>query len=493
MLLSLRSRTRVVLVAALTAALAMLVPGVAHAAPPSNDDFDNSTGIAALPFTTQQDAGEATKATDDPFWCQGYNVTSTVWFHYTANANGLLRATTTGSDHSTILSAHTGRRGDLRGVNNACGTGNNATITFRATAGTTYYFMVAGYDVPLGAVSFALDNIAPAANDNFANAEPVSSLPFTAQPDLSIASFEADEPDSTCVYDKATPSVWYAYTTSGPAHSVTARVEASGTAVTVYTGNTLPELRQVACAGDSPSVFRANPGTTNYIRVTGPYVNYQQVKLFLDEAPALQPQISQSPSSPTVFDNVYFSADSWSTIDRPLTAAWDFGDGTTAPSGTQPVSHHYAKDGVYPVTLNATSPDGRTATVTTNVTVNTHDVAITKFSVPASAREGESKPISVDVANTRYPESATVVLSKSDGSSWTQVGTLTLNVPARPDRKVRFPFSYTFTAADALVGKVAFRAQVQLPYPVTDARPADNEVISIATTVNPHAVAARAI
>src|SRR5262249_39560524 len=77
MLLSQRllARARVTAVAVATAVLAVLAPGAAHAAtPPANDDFDHSTTIAALPFTTQEDTSGATKATDDPYWCQGSDV-----------------------------------------------------------------------------------------------------------------------------------------------------------------------------------------------------------------------------------------------------------------------------------------------------------------------------------------------------------------------------------------------------------------------------------
>ena len=41
------------LAAAAVAVLGVLTPGVAHAAPPSNDDFDSSTAITALPFTVE--------------------------------------------------------------------------------------------------------------------------------------------------------------------------------------------------------------------------------------------------------------------------------------------------------------------------------------------------------------------------------------------------------------------------------------------------------
>lgn len=487
MLLFSRSRGRIALATALTAAFALLVPGVAHAAPPSNDDFDQAAAVTALPFAAQLDTGEATKATDDPAWCQSYDVRGTVWFRYTATADGYLRATTRGSDRSMILAVHSGTRGDLRGI--ACDTGTAATTTFRATAGTTYSFMVSGYDVPGGALSFALDSVAPAANDDFAAAQPVSALPFSAQPDFSVASFEADEPEASCQYESNTvPSVWYAYTNSGEAKSVTARTVGSGSAVAVYTGASLPELKQVACKSDSygqPTVFRAAAGATYYVRVSGPGDAREPITLTLDDAPALSPSIYQSPSSPSVFDTVSFSAESWSDIDKPMTAAWEFGDGATAGATTQPVSHRYAKDGTYTATVHATSPDGRTATKSVQVVVNTHDVGIARFSVPASAREGDSKPISVDVSNTRYTETATVVLTKHDGTFWREVGRLTLEVPARPTRTVRFPFSYTFSPDDAAMGKVSFRAELRLDYPVRDARPVDNEVIAIATTVNP--------
>ncbi len=489
-LYSLRSRGRVAVVGVLIAAVAVVAPGVAHAAaPPANDDFDTAVAVTALPFTTQEDTSAATKTSDDPGWCSGYVAAGSVWFSYTATQDGLLRATTAGSDHRTILSANTGPRGRLQSVADACDYGTGPAITLQVTAGTTYSFLVGGLDAPGGALSFALDAIAPAANDAFAAAEPVTALPFTRQADLSTATAQAGEPDSSCVGDEGIPSVWYSYPASDTARSVTARVDGSYAAVTVYAGNSLPDLTQVTCgrSGTGTAVFRTSPGTGYFLRVTAVHRGYGQVQLVVDEAPPLQPNVSVYPSNPTVFDNAGFSASSWNSIDLPLTGTWDFGDGATAPLGTETVYHRYAADGVYSVTLHATSPDGRTATVTQPVTVTTHDVGIAKFTTPAAARQGVSKPISVDVSNTRYAESVTVVLSKRTTDYWTEVGRLTLQVPARATGKVRFPFAYTFTPDDTLAGKVAFRAEVQLQYPVTDAVPADNEAISIATTVKPPA------
>ena len=44
------------------------------------------------------------------------------------------------------------------------------------------------------------------------------------------------------------------------------------------------------------------------------------------------------------------------------------------------------------------------ASSTQTVAVKTHDVAITELTVPKTARVGQSRRLSVDVANTRYAE-----------------------------------------------------------------------------------------
>jgi hypothetical protein len=484
------------LAVAAVAVLGVFTPGVAHAAPPSNDDFESSTAIAALPFTVEQNTTEATKAVDDPSWCQSYNVKASVWFHYTATEDAILRATSAGSDRDMIIAAHTGSRGDLSGVDHSCTTGRRYPATFRVTAGTTYYFMISGYDSPGGALKFSLDKMDPAPNDAFAAAGPVG-LPFTAQPDMSVASFEADEPDSTCVYDEKQASIWYSYTPSAD-QSLVPRAQGGNNSndadITVYTGSDIASLTEVMCADGSyypTKVFRAKAGTTYYFRFTAPYVNYQPVTVGLAEAPPLQPVLGYNGNGFNVYSDVSFYPDSYSDLDNPLTSEFDFGDGTTAPPAqTSQVNHRYAKDGTYRVTMKATTPDGRTGTTSTEIKIETHDVGITKFTVPTSARAGQSKPITVNVSNTRYLEKATVKLFRSNGSSWDEVGSTTLEIPAHRTRTVAVPFSYTFTPADAAMGKVTFRTEVSLAYPIRDARELDNEVIAIATTVRPAATTA---
>ena len=165
---------------------------------------------------------------------------------------------------------------------------------------------------------------------------------------------------------------------------------------------------------------------------------------------------------------------------------WTFGDGTSGPLDEFNAGHHhYVADGTYQAGLTVVMRDGRTGSITQPVVVMTHDVSAAKFDVPAKARTGQTKLVTLSVANTRYLESVTVDVSRDNGHGFVQFGTLTLDVPARATRTVQFPFAYTFTAADALIGKVTFRAVVRLPFGVRDARPQDNEVIAFSTTVLP--------
>jgi hypothetical protein len=474
----------------------VLIPGVVHAAPPSNDDFDATTVITALPYTVAQDTTESTKATDDPAGCRGYSVPGSTWFTYTATESGLLRLTTEGSDRDLNVTTFTGVRGDLKQVWSAlydgCTTSRTTPITFPATAGTTYHFMVSGTSSPGGQVKLALDRISWLPNDDLANAERVSSLPFSApQPDYTRASAEANEPFAQeCGSGAGRPSVWYAYT---PAQNQSVLMHTDswgdGPQVAVYEGSSVDALTFLGCEHYRHYRGKAvalTAGKTYYFQWAGGGWYSSPSTLRLTEAAPLQTSVYSGDEERSIFEPVGFSVDHTNDYDDPVTTEWDFGDGTAAPPSTEThQSHSYAKDGVYTVTVRATSSDGRTATDTTTVTMKTHDVGITKFTVPTSARAEQQKTITVQVANTRYLEKPSVMLYRSEGTSWKLIGQADVEVPAHPTRKVSFPFAYTFTPEDAAIGKVTFRAVVQLPWPTKDARPMDNEVIALATTVRP--------
>jgi hypothetical protein len=161
---------------------------------------------------------------------------------------------------------------------------------------------------------------------------------------------------------------------------------------------------------------------------------------------------------------------------------WNFGDGTTAT--VQHPTHQYAADADYTVQHSVTTADGRTASTSQVVHVRTHDVAITKFAAPVAASAGQTRQITVGLNSKRYPETVEVQFFKSVPGGYQQVGSLTQSVPVRSgNRTTDFNFSYTFTNADAQLGKVTFKA-VAILLGARDALPADNEAVAPPTKVS---------
>ena len=136
------------------------------------------------------------------------------------------------------------------------------------------------------------------------------------------------------------------------------------------------------------------------------------------------------------------------------------------------------------VSLTVTTFDGRSASTSRLVQVRTHDVAITKVAAPKSASAGQTRQISVNIRNHRYPETVVVELYKSTPAGYEYIGTLRQFVPVRQgNRTTRFDFTYTFTSDDARIGKVTFKAIASIEN-ARDALPADNEAISPPTKVS---------
>jgi len=112
----------------------------ALAAPPSNDMYSDAEVITALPFTTAQDTSEATTDADDEELnadCGAPATDATVWFSYTAIADGFLIADVSGSDYSAGVLVATGAPGSFTVV--ACGP---QSVGWDAVSGETYSILV---------------------------------------------------------------------------------------------------------------------------------------------------------------------------------------------------------------------------------------------------------------------------------------------------------------------------------------------------------------
>jgi hypothetical protein len=478
-------------VAAVAIAVAVALVGAAPslAAPPANDSFDTATVVGGLPYN---DAVTTTESTSEPGEPQACIFSSqTVWYAYTPTEDQVFRADTSGSqlfyNNLNVYRAVGSGIGGLSFI--GCGWGSPVTV--RASAGTTYYFQIGSLFGNTGSVTLRLSEIPAPANDDFADAAPVQSLPFEDTQNGIAASVEAGEPRPTCT-SNAQGSWWYAFTPSST-NSYSLSLSTSWSALAVFTGSGFGELTQVACRSDfAPrTAFRATAGTTYYIQVTEQTPGqYGLVRFSLDVAPPPVAGVSLWPGDPSSLDTMQFTGQSHDPAGAAIVQElYDFGDGTSevgcCPEATWQVdvTHRYAVDGDYTLTVTATTADGRTASTVRLIQVRTHDAGIAKLTVPQSAATGQTRAIAVGIANRRYPETVQVQLLKSVAGGFEVVGTLTQTIPALSGgRTTQYAFNYTFTQADATAGKVTFQAVATI-MGARDALPGDNTVIALPTKV----------
>ena len=133
------------------------------------------------------------------------------------------------------------------------------------------------------------------------------------------------------------------------------------------------------------------------------------------------------PGDASTFDDVAFSYWNGGYWDPSVSSwGWNFGDGTTATGQT--VSHRYATDGDYTVTLTVSADGGRSNTAAHSIQIRTHDVAILSLGAPTKGKVGKPARFTVGVGNSRYPEIVRVDLYKVTPQGDTLVGTRTQSV-----------------------------------------------------------------
>ncbi len=482
------------LIVAVVLAATLVVPSVSATStvfqspppvPPPNDNFASAMVITSLPFNDPFDMTYATTESNELQYCN--STQKTVWYSYTPSANQVVKVTLSGSSDGNLViyQAYGPNITDLN-VINCTSWSSLLSLTFNANAGTKYYFQVGsiyGYGTT-GQLN--VETVPPPANDNFANAKVITGLPYDDNTDMTGATRETNEPAPSC--GSTSKTIWYAYT---PTQSGMISQQSSGpyNTIAVYTGSSLTALQQVDCRYRYWYDYRfltiqANAGTTYYFQLSTDDNTF--IPFHLQVVPPPEAYFGYYPYDPTVFDNVYFYNNSWDPAEIGIQSVlWNFGDGTTSTDWSP--SHRYAADGNYTVKLTVTTPDGRTASTTGTVQVKTHDVAITKFTVPQSAAAGQTRQLVVGLNSKRFPEQVRVEFYKSVSGGYAYLGYQDQSVPVRPsNRTTDFQFSYTFTKDDAVMGKVTFRAVATiLPYyEIRDAWPADNESIAPPTKVS---------
>jgi len=279
-------------------------------------------------------------------------------------------------------------------------------------------------------------------------------------------------------------SAWYRFTPTGTGSISANAFGGVSSVVAAYTGTSVESLAEVACGVfGNRATLHAVANTTYYFQVGTLFGQRGPLEFRLEVTPPPVANFGFFPFDASTFDVVQFFDQSFDPGGIGFAPqAWTFGDGATGTGGNP--THRYAADGDYTVQLTATTLDGRTAVASQTAHVRTHDVAITRLSVPQTGRSGQTRRLEVSVNSKRYGETVEVQLFRSVPGGFQQFGSLTQVVPVNPKNGTTgFAFSYTFTADDATIGKVTFRAVANI-LGARDALPADNEAIAAPTRVS---------
>jgi PKD repeat protein len=472
-----RSLVSLALAFVVTSAGLLVGPSGAFAAA-ANDDFDAASVISSLPFSTSVDTTGATVQAGEPQFCS--TVDDTVWYAITPTADATVVARASGGWPPAQLSMYRQDGSGFAGLTFlGCQDWSTESVVEHMQAGATYY--VQASTLFFGRqLDISIEEVQVPGNDAFADASPISMVPLDDVPNLLGASAEPGEPTG-CV-GTGQKTVWYAFTPSATGSYAIDRSGGSGyLPIAVYSGASLSALSQVACAGYSTAIFHAEAGRTYYLQLGHGYGSGGPVQLSVRDAPPATASFYHYPSDPSIFDTVSFY-DSSSDPAGVASWAWAFGDGATATGSS--ASHRYATDNDYTAKLAIATTDGRTATATHGVHVRTHDVAITKLTVPQASRVGQTRQLTVGITNTRYAENVQVALLRSvPGGGFEEVGQVTQSVPVRSGgRTTSFSINYTFAAADATLGKATFQAVATI-LGARDANAADNTIVALPTKV----------
>ncbi len=244
------------------------------AAPPANDAFGSAQAIvSALPATVSGDAVDATLETYEPVPGAAITPYRSVWYSWTATTSGPVMPTFSWTDNgdgeqgdAAVVTVFTGTAlGNLQAV--ASGNKINGFKAFMVTAGTTYRIQLMLQ--PLDAVTsapfeFGLRSSAPPANNNFANAQMITT--GTTAGTTANATLENGE-----LSDPGDLSIWFKWTPTATANrklTVSDPNELGLPGLEVFTGTAIDNLVPVgaALAGDELHL-RVTGGTTYYIRV----------------------------------------------------------------------------------------------------------------------------------------------------------------------------------------------------------------------------------
>lgn len=263
--------------------------GTALAAPAANDNRASAEALDTLTPSIKGTNAEATTEAGEPDHAGASGLTNpSVWFKWTAPANGRWNVNVCASDYDTTLAVYgAGSSTAVVSNNDGCASDNGSFVVFEATAGTTYEIAVSGAAGATGTITGFM--IQSPANDQFGAATVLSGKdPARLTGTTEGATGEPSEPDhattsvATGCSSATGPSpfcmasVWFTWK---PPSTGRYKFSACGsefdTTLGVYTGNAVAALTATGanddgCPGHQSVLFlNVTAGTTYRIALAG--------------------------------------------------------------------------------------------------------------------------------------------------------------------------------------------------------------------------------
>lgn len=261
----------------------------ASAAAPANDDFANAQVLSSsLPLTVTGTDVEATLEPGEPSPPGVEPAGHSVWYSWEAPSSGNVSIGTCGSDIGTTIAVYTGVSLSALNLVEAdqytrppgCSF-NASTVVFSATAGTVYSISVDGAGTgpeSEGEFDLEIEHPPPPANDDFADAEPITATTEVLPEGFEFTNWGATKEPGEPAHrgNQGGASVWFEWTaprSGGAAFAACDQSNDEETLVAVYTGTTVGALSPVAQIEPTSRTcsyfFFANAGVTYHIAVDG--------------------------------------------------------------------------------------------------------------------------------------------------------------------------------------------------------------------------------
>jgi hypothetical protein len=241
---------------------------------------------------------------------------------------------TCGSDFNTVLAVYTGSCGSLTPVPGACNNGNgpacsgqNASVSFSAVAGTTYWILAGGNNGQTGNLSIIALQGTPPVNDQWPGATDISSGDIFIEDTRTATSVNDPTPDYHC--GSLLNGVWFKFTIPGlypnPEEKASLTVDITGSDFPVnyaiYWGNSM------VLNGCGPLAGNNLAGGTFYILAGG--VGGATGNLHIKATACIRPQVADVSETSQSLEpdglHVTFTA---RILGNPSSFIW-----TTSPSG----------------------------------------------------------------------------------------------------------------------------------------------------------------